>query len=106
MDVMADVRAAEIGDPRRLAPVPGRLFLGLAEIRFVRWDAAAAAEHDARNPSDAGITGDMEQKAVDSIHVLRHLLEHEHVIGQVRLKRRSEQLAEHGHIEGGGLRFR
>ena len=42
--------------------------------RLVRHDVAATAQHDARHSPDAGVTGDVKERAIDSVHGLIHLL--------------------------------
>ncbi len=37
---------------------------------------------------------------VDAVHVLAHVLQHQHMPCEVRLKRRAEQLAQDGEVEG------
>src|SRR5688572_2395479 len=86
--VVADVGAAEIADAGLAAPMLDDLDLGLAEIRIVVRNGAAAAEPDAGDAPDRRIAGDVEQRAVDPVHVFRHFLEHQHMAGKVRLQRR------------------
>ena len=50
--VMPDVGASQPRNPRPRAPVPGDLLFVHPEIRLVRGDVAATAEHDARHPPD------------------------------------------------------
>ncbi|HEX4860963.1 MAG TPA: hypothetical protein VFV07_06975, partial [Rhizomicrobium sp.] len=98
---MADIGAPEIFDAGRLAPMPRHRFLIGAEIGIVRRHVADAAEPDARDAADVGARGDVEQRAVDAIDVLRHVFEHQHMAGEIGLERRAQKMAEHGDVEGG-----
>ena len=89
--------------PDLAAPVLDDLDLGLAEVGIVVGNGAAAAEPDAGDAPDRRVAGDVEQRAVDPVHVLRHFLEHQHVAGEVGLERRADQLAEGHHVEGRDL---
>jgi hypothetical protein len=57
--VMPNVSASQPWNPGPLTPVTGNLFFVHSEIGFVRDDAAATAKHDARHPSDFGVTGNV-----------------------------------------------
>ena len=70
------------------------LDLRLAEVRVVRRDRAAAAEPDSGDAPDRRVARDVKERAVDAVHVLRDFLEHQHVVGQIRLQGRADQLAE------------
>ena len=100
---MPDVGASQPWNPGPPAPVTGDLFLVHPEVRFVRGDVAAAAEHDARHPPDLGVAGDVKQRSINPVECLAHLFQHEHMSGEVRLQRRAEYLAEHRHVECCGL---
>src|ERR1700728_3801296 len=52
--VMPDVGASQKGNPSSAAPVSGNLFFVHPEVRLVRRDAAATAEHDSRGAPDVG----------------------------------------------------
>src|SRR5260370_17064407 len=88
--------------PRNLGPPPpitSDLLFVHSEIRFVRGDVAATAQHDARHPPDSGVTGDVKERSIDPVHGLSHLLQHEHMSVEVRLQRRTKQLAQYRHVE-------
>src|SRR6516165_2966804 len=72
--VMPDVGASQPRNPGSSAPVTGDLLFVHSEIRFVWGDRAATAQHDARHPLDSSITGDVKERAIDSVHGLIHLL--------------------------------
>ena len=48
----------------------------------------------------------MKQRAVDAVHVLGHVLQHQHMAGQIGLPRRADQMAEDGEVERGVSRTR
>ena len=65
--------------------MPNHLLGGLAEVRLVRRDGAATAKPDAGDAADRGIGGDVQERAIDPVHMLRDILEHEHVSREIRL---------------------
>jgi len=45
----------------------------------------------------------VKQRAIDSIHRLPYLLQHEHMAVEVRFERCAEQVAQHRYVERRGL---
>src|SRR6476661_5042285 len=90
VDVMPNVSASQPWNPGPLAPVTGNLFFVHSEIRLVRSDAAAPAEHDARHPPDFGVTGNVKQRPINPVHCLPNLFQHKHMSVEVRLQRRAK----------------
>ena len=60
VDVVSDVGAAELRSAGSFAPVARDFFLGHGEIRLVRRNPAAPAEHDAGDLADLRIARDVE----------------------------------------------
>src|SRR5262245_25047553 len=89
--IVADVGSPQITNAGDLAPVPDDIDFGLAEIRIVRRNRAAAAEPDAGHAPNGRTTRNVEQRAVDPVHVLRDLFEHQHVIREVGLQGGADQ---------------
>ena len=77
------------------------LFRRVSEVGIVRRHVAAAAKPDAGRFPDRLVAGDVKQRAVDGIEMLRHFLEHQHMTGQVRYELGADQVAEDGDVEGG-----
>src|SRR5215469_5865453 len=57
--VVPNVGASQPWNPGPLTPVTGNFFFVHSEIGFVRGDSAATTKHDARHPSDFGVTGNV-----------------------------------------------
>src|SRR5690349_1952591 len=100
VDVVSDVGTAEIGDAGALAPMHNELLFAGAEVRLVRWNGAAAAELQPGEPADAVGSGEVQKTPVDPVHMLAHLLEHEHVTPEVRLEGSADEVTEDGDVEG------
>src|SRR6185312_3013176 len=100
IDVVAAIGAAEIGDAGARTPIPRDLLLALAELGLIGWNGAAAAEPDAGDPAQRRRAGDLTQRPVDPVHLLRDLLEHQQVACKNREQSRPDQMAQHGDIEG------
>ena len=98
---MADVRAAEIGDARPLAPIAEDLFLRFAEIGIVDRHVAAPPEADARGAADLRVGRDVEHRPVGAVHMLGHVFEKQHMAGKIGLERRADHVGEDGDVEGG-----
>jgi hypothetical protein len=96
---MANIRAAQIGNARPRTPMLHNLFLVQNEVGIIVWDLAAPTKLDPCNGSDGGIGRDMEQAAVDPVHIFADLFDFEDMIAEVRLQTGAEQLAQHGQIE-------
>src|SRR5262249_47958518 len=97
--IMPNVRASQPWNAGPLAPVTGNLFFVHSEIGFVRSDAAAATQHDTRDAPDVSVTCNVKQRPINPVHCLTHLFQHKHMSIEVRLQRRTEQLAKHCHVE-------
>src|SRR5882672_8793206 len=92
--VVADVGTAEIGNAGQPGPMLNDLDFRLAEVGVVPRDRAAAAEPDSGDAPDRRVARDVKERAVDAVYVLRYFLEHQHVIPEIRLQGRADQLAE------------
>src|SRR5689334_22359700 len=99
VDVMPDVSTSQPWNPGPSAPVAGNLLFVHSEIGFVRGDVAATAKHDAGHPPDLGVTGNVKQRSINSVHRLSDLFQHQYMSAEVRLQRRAKQLGEDGHVE-------
>ncbi len=97
--VVADIGAAEIGDARYRAPMPRHLFLGLAEFRIVGRHRADPPEPQPFEFTQVRIRRDVEQRPVGPVHVLRHVLDHQHMAGEIGHERRADEMAEDGEVE-------
>ena len=58
------------------------------------------AEPEAGDPADARIAGNVKEGAVDPVHVLGNVFDHQHMSGEIGLPGRSDQMAENGEVEG------
>jgi hypothetical protein len=99
INVMPDVGATQPANPCPPAPVLGDILFVHSEVWFIRRDAAATAEHDARRASDVIAAGDMKQRSIDSVHRFPNLLQHEHMSVEVGFQRCAQQVAEHRHVK-------
>src|SRR5579871_202102 len=98
VDVVANVGGAQPWNASAGAPEACDLFGAHPEVGVVVRNIAHPAQPDAGELADRGRRGDVQKRAVDAVHRLGHLFEHQHVTAEIGLHRRADQLAEHDQV--------